>query len=131
MRWLSWVMSSKQQFCASGGGTPIVQKVTASDKRYTSLLSKEANIELVDWDGLRKALLDNVSIAALGRELGVDECILINPETVSDADGRLTTDKMVATAMEAVAGAVYLDGGESKLGDLMRWLKYDQHSLLV
>jgi dsRNA-specific ribonuclease len=49
---------------------------------------------------------------------------------ILDSGTRCATDKMVATGMEAIAGAVYLDGGEGGLKEVMRHLGFDRHQLL-
>ena len=79
---------------------------------------------------MRKGQLDNPPLAARGRLLSFDKCIVVNPGATPDASGNYATEKMVATAMEAIAGAVYLDGGEGRLAEVMRHLGYDQHPLL-
>jgi ribonuclease-3 len=73
---------------------------------------------------VRKDILSNLALAAKGRKEGLDSCIISDPGT------RDITDRMIADAMEAVMGAVYLDGGEGALESVMRHLGLDQHKHL-
>ncbi|KAF2648637.1 hypothetical protein K491DRAFT_684545 [Lophiostoma macrostomum CBS 122681] len=77
-----------------------------------------------------KGQLDNKALAARSRLLSLDKCLFVNQGTKPDANGNYVTDKVAATGMEAVAGAVYLDGGESQLEEVMRHLGFDQHPFL-
>jgi len=61
---------------------------------------------------------------ALGRRTGLDECV------IRDLGTAVVSDKMVATAVEAVLGAVYLDGGEGVLEAVMRRLGFGEHQFL-
>jgi dsRNA-specific ribonuclease len=76
------------------------------------------------WSALQKGQLGNRPLTARGRRLSIDRFFILNSGT------RCATDKMVATGMEAIAGAVYLDGGEGGLKEVMRHLGFDRHRLL-
>jgi ribonuclease-3 len=54
----------------------------------------------------------------------MDVCVTKNPGTY------MLSDKMVATAVEAVMGAVYLDGGEMALELVMNESGFDVHQFL-
>lgn len=67
------------------------------------------------WDSTREATLSNASLAKLARSLDL-------PTTITTAAGHRADefgDKMLGTALEALLGAVYRDGGESALEDVM------------
>ena len=71
-------------------------------------------------------MLGNAKLACLGFELGVDKCILkaANP----------TSDKMVATAVEAVIGAVCRDVGDDALRVIRAIVEHiglDNHPLFM
>jgi ribonuclease-3 len=72
---------------------------------------------------VRKDLLSNAKLAALGRSRALDRCIIPSP-------GVQISDRMIADAMEAVMGAVYLDGGEGALERVVQHLGLDQHEYL-
>lgn len=42
----------------------------------------------------------------------------------------MAPERVTATALEAIAGAVQLDGGETALKDVMKHLGLDQHRVL-
>lgn len=72
---------------------------------------------------MRQDLLSNSKLAARGRALALDRCIIHSPKTQ-------ISDRMIADAMEAVMGAVYLDGGETRLNDVVKHLGLDRHAFL-
>lgn len=90
---------------------------------FSCFMRKSAD-SVGDWDTLRKDQLNNAPLSVIGRNARINQCIIKSPGT------KMVTDRMVATAVEAIAGAVYLDGGEAALTTLMRHLDLDQHSLL-
>ncbi|ORY13998.1 hypothetical protein BCR34DRAFT_599420 [Clohesyomyces aquaticus] len=73
---------------------------------------------------MEKDLLSNRALAAKGRALGIDKCLLTNPGLTT------VSDMMVADAIEAVAGAVYLDGGDKAVKNVMKGLGLDKHACL-
>jgi len=72
------------------------------------------------WDQLRQATAGNAALLLLGQKFQLDRCVICNGGTTK------VSDKMVATAVEAVLGAVYLDGGEAALEIVMKELKFDE-----
>lgn len=58
----------------------------------------------------------NDELARLGRLHGLDTLVVCNPGTVS------VSPRMLATAVEAVFGAVYLDGGPGALDKVINLL---------
>ncbi|KAH4187172.1 hypothetical protein HBH42_163950 [Parastagonospora nodorum] len=76
------------------------------------------------WSQARLDKCGNVTLAQLGRRLGVDTYVIKNPGTV------VVSDKMVATAVEALMGVVYLDGGEEALEGVMMALGFGEHQFL-
>lgn len=78
----------------------------------------------VQWSMLRYEKCSNVRLAALGSKLGLHKCIILNPGTT------FVSEKLVATMVEAVLGAVYLDGGEDELERVMRLMQFDRHTFL-
>ncbi|KAF2848432.1 ribonuclease III, partial [Plenodomus tracheiphilus IPT5] len=76
------------------------------------------------WTQIRHDKCGNGALARLGQSLDLHECIITNP------GAQVVSDKMIATAIEALFGAVYLDGGEEELERVMRVLGFDQHRYL-
>jgi ribonuclease-3 len=76
------------------------------------------------WSQMRLEKCGNAALVQLGRTTGMDTCVIKNPGTT------VVSDKMVATAVEAVMGAVYLDGGEVALEGVMTGLDFDVHRFL-
>ncbi|KAF2832475.1 ribonuclease III [Ophiobolus disseminans] len=76
------------------------------------------------WTKMRLDKCGNSALVELGRELGLDKCVISNPGTTT------VSDKMLATAVEAVLGAVYLDGEEGVLEGVLRGLGFGEHGYL-
>jgi len=76
------------------------------------------------WNQARLDKCGNAALVGLGRRLGVDACVITSPGTA------VVSDKMVATAVEALMGAVYLDGGEGVFEDVMNVLGFGKHQFL-
>jgi Ribonuclease-III-like len=64
-------------------------------------------------DTMRQQLLSNENLNRIGRRFRIEKLLVLSPgaETASDY--------MVATMLEAVVGAVYLDGGMEAVEKLM------------
>jgi ribonuclease-3 len=69
-----------------------------------------------DWDQVCINQTSNAALSARARRFGIDHCVVPNSSSFH------VSDKMTATAMEAMLGAVYLDGGEAELERMMRVL---------
>jgi ribonuclease-3 len=76
------------------------------------------------WNELRQEKCGNGPLASLGKGIGIDRCVIKDPGTT------MVSDKMVATVVEAVMGAVYLDAGEEVLEKVMKGLGFDEHAYL-
>ncbi|EXL66158.1 hypothetical protein FOPG_17648 [Fusarium oxysporum f. sp. conglutinans race 2 54008] len=76
------------------------------------------------WTMLRHDLISNENLARVGMEYGLHACINVNGGTVQVTPG------MVATAVEAILGAVERDGGHDTLARVMAHLGLTQHALL-
>ncbi|KAF2475296.1 ribonuclease III [Lindgomyces ingoldianus] len=72
--------------------------------------------------------LGNKPLGERGMERGIHTCILQDPGRTVRREQ--PTNKMVADAMEAIAGAVYLDGGDEALEKVMSALGLDLHRYL-
>jgi len=57
----------------------------------------------------RSAVINNRNLARVGQEIGVPESIRTDPSVREKGGG--VTRKMVADAVEAIVGAIFLDGG--------------------
>lgn len=76
------------------------------------------------WSTIRNDVLGNDNLARVGYGLGLDQCLNLNPGTVS------VSPAMMATTVEAILGAVHLDGGDTALTMVMENLGLT-HELLV
>lgn len=65
------------------------------------------------WTQIRTTILSNENLALVGIQMGLDGCLNLNPGTVN-----ISRD-MMATAVEAILGAVHLDGGDHALASVM------------
>jgi ribonuclease-3 len=74
-----------------------------------------------EWAAIHRDKLSNVALNVLGRQIGLDACVILNPGTAQVSKEKL------ATAVEAVLGAVYEDGGEEVLEGVMRSFGFDRH----
>jgi len=67
---------------------------------------------------LRAALVNYVMLAALAKKVGLDKFLLMSRGEAKDT-GR-AREVILANAMEALIGAIYLDGGYSAASDFIR-----------
>src|SRR3989304_8723872 len=58
----------------------------------------------------RSAIINNRNLVRVGERIGVPESLRTDPSVREKGGG--VTRKMVADAMEAIAGAIFLDGGD-------------------
>lgn len=70
---------------------------------------------LAVWDSIRQSVLVNVNLARVGFEAGLNVHVQVYAFTAVSA-------KMMATTVEAIAGAAYLDGGEPAMVLVMHTL---------
>ncbi|KAM0079882.1 hypothetical protein ACKRZS_007967 [Fusarium odoratissimum] len=76
------------------------------------------------WTTLRRDLISNDNLARVGRGHGLHKCINMKGGTTRVSSG------MVATAVEAILGAVENDGGRDALAWVMKHLGLTEHALL-
>lgn len=68
------------------------------------------------WNQMRADLLGNENLARVGFSNRLDHCINLSPGTEA------VSRKMMATSVQAILGAVYRDGGEKALANVMKRL---------
>jgi hypothetical protein len=74
---------------------------------------------------MRQRLLNNANFSRIGRMLRIEKLLVLSPGAYR------ASDYMVATMMEAIVGAVYLDGGMDAVELLMGKLGIDDTLLLM
>jgi ribonuclease III len=62
---------------------------------------------------IREIVLSNANLAAIGLRHNLNRCVHLNPGTTA------VSDKTMATTVEAILGAVHVDGGDAALGLVM------------
>lgn len=62
---------------------------------------------------IEQALLSNTSLSILGLRLGIGRCVILNDGTHN------VSRKTMACTVEAILGAVYLDGGMEALQNVL------------
>lgn len=67
-----------------------------------------------EWESRYRILLTNDNFGRIGRKTGLAELLHKNPSSPC-----ATSEKLVATLIEAIFGAVEIDGGEAALRDVM------------
>jgi len=78
-----------------------------------------------EWTAIRDELLSNKSLAKRGFNLGLDRCVNLNLGAFQ------VSEKTMATTMEAILGAVQLDGGDEVLALVMVHLGFLDHEQLI
>ncbi|KAF3045353.1 hypothetical protein E8E11_007882 [Didymella keratinophila] len=76
-----------------------------------------------DWTTLRNDMLSNDSLARRGYDHGIDPFVYCNIGTIVSA-------KMIASTLEAIIGAVYQDGGDIAVLQVIEHLGFFEHRLL-
>jgi ribonuclease-3 len=76
------------------------------------------------WTKIRADKSSNAALEVLGKRVGLDECIICNPGTTK------ISEDMLATAIEAILGAVCDEGREEVLEKVMVGLGFDDHVYL-
>ena len=77
-----------------------------------------------DWTTIRNETVGNENLAAIGEEKGLQECVVLNPGT------HMVTPKVMATAVEAIIGAVFFDSGDAAVEPVLQTLGI-HHQLLA
>ncbi|KAK5061532.1 hypothetical protein LTR84_008076 [Exophiala bonariae] len=75
------------------------------------------------WTQVEQALLGNANLTAVGFRNNLDRCVILNQGTTA------ISDKTMATTVEAILGAVFIDGGADVLGAVLLTLELT-HQLL-
>ncbi len=83
-----------------------------------ALYSRLPDVSQGDLTKLKSRYVSNSHLAAVARSLGVGSCLLMS-EAESDRGGR-EKERCLADAMEALVGAVYLDGGMAAVHRIVR-----------
>ncbi|KAH8706264.1 ribonuclease III domain-containing protein [Ilyonectria robusta] len=91
---------------------------------YLCSLWVQRGLDKHSWTTIRRDLVGNENLARVGMEHGLGNCINVNGGTSRVTPG------MVATAVEAILGAVQRDGGLDALARVMDQLGLTQHDLL-
>ncbi|ETI22117.1 hypothetical protein G647_06189 [Cladophialophora carrionii CBS 160.54] len=76
------------------------------------------------WTQIRQQAASNSNLASIGKARGLDACVVLNPGTAE------VTDSVMATTVEAIIGAVSLDGGRAAAEKVMDRLNVT-HELLT
>jgi ribonuclease-3 len=85
-------------------------------------------LSTAEWTRIEQDLVSNNSLGRRGFELGLDRCIITAPGLE-----RVSTN-MMATTVEAILGAVYVDSGANDLGAVraaVQAMGLHRHYLLV
>ncbi|QKX57866.1 uncharacterized protein TRUGW13939_04986, partial [Talaromyces rugulosus] len=76
------------------------------------------------WTEIRSSVLGNKNLTRVGFENGLDDCVKLNGGTMS------VSANSMATTVEAIMGAVHLDGGDAALATAMMELGLTEHEYL-
>lgn len=75
-----------------------------------------------DLTRMRSALVKGVTLASIAQELGLSEFLRLGPGELKS--GGFRRESILADALEAIIGAIYLDGGmESCKAQIMLWFE--------
>ncbi|KAF1809634.1 ribonuclease III [Eremomyces bilateralis CBS 781.70] len=83
----------------------------------------DTDLQKGEWDTIRQAVLGNRNLAAIGFAHELRPCVMLNPGTTT------LSAKTMATTVEAILGAVFIDGGDAALAQVMGTLGLT-HTLL-
>ncbi|KAI8932423.1 hypothetical protein NX059_010609 [Plenodomus lindquistii] len=86
--------------------------------------TRDKPLEVADWARVRRDILSNEGLARQGFALGLDVCVITN------GGNERVSPNMMATAVEALFGAIYEDGGDDAAQSVMISLGLLQHDLL-
>jgi ribonuclease-3 len=85
-------------------------------------------LSTAEWTRIEQDLVSNNNLGRRGFELGLDRCIITAPGLE-----RVSTN-MMATTVEAILGAIYVDSGANDLGAVraaVQAMGLHRHHLLV
>lgn len=78
------------------------------------------------WTQARNDLASNAALATRGNSLGLGPLIYVTGGYYGPA-----SDKMIATTIEAIIGAIDMDGGEPAVVEAVKHLGFDDHPSLM
>ncbi|KAF2278957.1 uncharacterized protein EI97DRAFT_372268 [Westerdykella ornata] len=84
----------------------------------------DAGLDKGQWTQIFNNVLGNNNLEDVGRHSGLHHCVVTNPGTPT------VSPRTMATTVEAILGAVHLDGGDAALGQVMDTLGLN-HPLLA
>ncbi len=106
---------SHRSWCAEVGGEPSNERLEFLGDAVLGWviadLSYRNHLELTEGKltDLRKSVVNAVALADVAAEIGLGDCLLLGKG--EDAAGGRTKPSILSDALEAVLGAVYIDGG--------------------
>ncbi|KAJ9609963.1 hypothetical protein H2200_006293 [Cladophialophora chaetospira] len=83
----------------------------------------ELGLSKKDWSRIRQEVASNANLAAIGKAKALDACVVLNPGQTA------VQDSIMATTVEAIIGAVDLDGGKAAAEKVIERLSLS-HDLL-
>lgn len=107
------------QVSAAGSMTRICRKVSGPMHSRRS----QAHLVSAQWTTIVQSVGMNTNLARVGFNHGLDACVNRDPATP------IVSEKMMAATVEAILGAVHLDGGNDALATVMEHLGLS-HELL-
>ncbi|OCK79107.1 hypothetical protein K432DRAFT_259003, partial [Lepidopterella palustris CBS 459.81] len=90
---------------------------------YTAIFNDNMLTSIGQWDTIRQAVLGISNLATVGFAHELLCSVILNPGTAT------TSYKTMATTMEAIVGAVCIDGSDGALGQVMESLNLAHSSL--
>ncbi|KAF2008087.1 ribonuclease III [Amniculicola lignicola CBS 123094] len=100
---------------------------TMGDKVLDYVLAKEwypTGLSKALYDNLRQKKASNTSLFRAGQKLGLNACVLVNA-------GCSVSERMMADAVEAIIGAVQIDGGWDAAEKVIQRLGLLDHPILT
>ena len=122
----------KNQELAIYGDTVLAAKVCRDwlnaglSKSIAKLVKcKELNVTSAEaWTTIIQSIASNTNLPQVGNQAGLDACVNLNAGTDS------VSTATMSTTVEAILGAVYLDGGDNALASVMEKLQLT-HEILI
>jgi dsRNA-specific ribonuclease len=108
------------RICLDSGVRKVYHEVSKPDCPLTS--TEQA---LGEWTDIGNLVASNANLSAVGVRFGLHHCINMNPGTTHPSAA------IVATMVEALLGAVHLDGGNDALDALVAKLSWDTRLSLI
>ena len=86
----------------------------------TKLIAQEENFGEGALSQIRSALVNEQMLARLASEVGLDACLLLSSS--EERSGGREKASLLADALEALLGSIYLDGGFNEANRVILWL---------